>query len=296
MKKVLSLLLLASMLLCAVKVSAEENSLRQIAYEFSFGSVYVEIDPSAFPDEGKIKEELLNIEGVDEVFEYTAGVFLEDQSDGFLYWSIKLLDNSPELFFSVKEQLEQRSFVLRITQYVMGVELPGNDRFDLSSVVLCADTSYSPDFVLSDLRRIPEIHSCRVLSAKEQDQPYFMYLIWIREPVGENFPSLVETLKSREYCKDTLGYSYLAILPREDFYGDADLDHQVTAADARKILRISVHLDPLPEDSLARTLCDVDSDGSVTAADARAALRTAIKLDPLNTFIYEMPKYDGVIL
>ena len=63
-------------------------------------------------------------------------------------------------------------------------------------------------------------------------------------------------------------------------WGDVDFDGQVTAADARLLLRASVKLETLSADALAWG--DLDQHGAtheITAADARAALRLAVKLE-----------------
>lgn len=59
--------------------------------------------------------------------------------------------------------------------------------------------------------------------------------------------------------------------------GDVDNDGKVTAADARKILRVAAGLEKLS--GQAAKNADADGSGSITAADARAALRKAAKLD-----------------
>ena len=59
--------------------------------------------------------------------------------------------------------------------------------------------------------------------------------------------------------------------------GDADNDGVVTAADARKILRVAAGIDKLS--GQARLNADVDNDGVIYASDARETLRKAAKLD-----------------
>ena len=56
--------------------------------------------------------------------------------------------------------------------------------------------------------------------------------------------------------------------------GDLDYDGKITAADARKALRIAVELEPADAD--LRKRADVDCDGKITAADARHILRAAV--------------------
>ena len=59
--------------------------------------------------------------------------------------------------------------------------------------------------------------------------------------------------------------------------GDVDDSKDITAADARSILRYAVGLDK-PTDA-QRLAADLDMDGTVTAADARTALRIAVGLE-----------------
>ena len=64
----------------------------------------------------------------------------------------------------------------------------------------------------------------------------------------------------------------------EELSGDMDGNGEITAADARSILRVSAMLDIVSEEK--RKTADVNSDGEITAADARYVLRVAAKLDP----------------
>ena len=69
-------------------------------------------------------------------------------------------------------------------------------------------------------------------------------------------------------------------IPAEPLPGDADGSGDVTAADARFVLRVSVGLEEAPPESELYAVCDFDGDGEVTAADARAVLRLAVGLGP----------------
>ena len=69
--------------------------------------------------------------------------------------------------------------------------------------------------------------------------------------------------------------------------GDPDADGDITAADARYVLRAAVGLEH-PMD-LAADCSDVDHDGDITAADARLVLRVAVELD---RFTHPAPKGD----
>ncbi len=75
------------------------------------------------------------------------------------------------------------------------------------------------------------------------------------------------------------GFSAFALIS-----GDVDDSKDVTAADARSILRYSVGLDnPTDAQKLA---ADLDLDGAVTAADARTALRIAVGLEVTDNKLY----------
>ena len=63
--------------------------------------------------------------------------------------------------------------------------------------------------------------------------------------------------------------------------GDANLDKEVTADDARLVLRVSVGLETLGKEPAAFLSADVDRDGRITAADARTILRASVGLEQL---------------
>lgn len=62
--------------------------------------------------------------------------------------------------------------------------------------------------------------------------------------------------------------------------GDADTDGEITAADARIALRLSVGLEKSNQNFIK--ICDADRNGRVEAADARLILRASVGLDSLN--------------
>ncbi|MCL2514144.1 MAG: dockerin type I domain-containing protein, partial [Oscillospiraceae bacterium] len=64
------------------------------------------------------------------------------------------------------------------------------------------------------------------------------------------------------------------------FLGDADMDGQVDAADARLILRQVARLDKIAGVGIAAA--DVDRDGAIDAADARLVLRHVAKLQNIS--------------
>ena len=68
---------------------------------------------------------------------------------------------------------------------------------------------------------------------------------------------------------------------KEQYYrlGDFDLDGEITAGDARMVLRAAVGLETLTD--LQKLISDYDGDGDISAADARMVLRTCVGLEPV---------------
>lgn len=69
--------------------------------------------------------------------------------------------------------------------------------------------------------------------------------------------------------------------------GDPDGDGEITAADARYALRLSVGLEADEPDSYFYQAADADMDGEVSAADARLILRTSVGLDAPRIWNFE---------
>ena len=59
--------------------------------------------------------------------------------------------------------------------------------------------------------------------------------------------------------------------------GDVDFSGKVTASDARKVLRVSAHIDDIDENIIP--VADADKNGKITASDARKILRISAKID-----------------
>ncbi len=99
---------------------------------------------------------------------------------------------------------------------------------------------------------------------------FFLY-----ESADKVYPDLIiyEGSKAQEYLDgNKIAYETAGA------YGDADLDGNVTAGDARYVLRVASKLEA-PLTGLALMCCDMNNDGKITAEDARMILRTAAKLD-----------------
>jgi|GEM_PF-3249634 len=77
-------------------------------------------------------------------------------------------------------------------------------------------------------------------------------------------------------------YLDTAVQETQLYYGDVDFNGNVTAADARQILRYSVLLDT-PEDYHI-SFGDFDADGVLSALDARFCLRVAVHLDATKAY------------
>ena len=70
-----------------------------------------------------------------------------------------------------------------------------------------------------------------------------------------------------------------AVEKLEYLVGDANSDGQITAADARILLRLSAKLEKLESYNVPFAVLDVNGDGQITASDARKVLRQSAKLD-----------------
>ncbi|MBQ8209965.1 MAG: dockerin type I repeat-containing protein [Clostridia bacterium] len=74
--------------------------------------------------------------------------------------------------------------------------------------------------------------------------------------------------------------------------GDVNADGEITAADARLILRNSAELEVLSAEQKA--VADINSDGDVTASDARIALRISAELEDIKDYITAIPDEEKV--
>ncbi len=88
----------------------------------------------------------------------------------------------------------------------------------------------------------------------------------------------------------TLYAKWIKIVSYLPSWGDATLSEQLSAADARLILRYSANLETSFSDVQTR-ISDINNDGSVTAADARIVLRISAAIESLDDIIkeYKLP-------
>lgn len=63
--------------------------------------------------------------------------------------------------------------------------------------------------------------------------------------------------------------------------GDVDGDGQISSADARLALRISVGLEDFSKDSTAFIAADIDKNGEINSSDARSILRASLGIEKL---------------
>ena len=109
------------------------------------------------------------------------------------------------------------------------------------------------------------------------------------EALGHNFgewatvkePTFAEEGLAERVCATCGEKESKAIEKLAYLLGDANLDGQITAADARIILRISAKLETLEDNKIAVENIDVNFDGTVSASDARTVLRVAAKLQSM---------------
>lgn len=70
------------------------------------------------------------------------------------------------------------------------------------------------------------------------------------------------------------------------FLGDVNFDSGITAADARRVLRVSVGLEAFTDSQIF--ISDIDKNGKITAADARIVLRVSVKLEKTETVLVDV--------
>lgn len=75
--------------------------------------------------------------------------------------------------------------------------------------------------------------------------------------------------------------------------GDVNASGDITAADARLILRHSAMLEDFTDEQ--KEAADIDSNGDVTAGDARIALRISASLEDIKDYIVATPDDDGTV-
>lgn len=95
-------------------------------------------------------------------------------------------------------------------------------------------------------------------------------------PDAQGIDQLLPRIRVRNRAEIEQISSFTPHTPGGILYGDANLDRQVTAADAAAILRYVVRLDDLSEQ--AKVNAEVTGEGSVDAADAAYILRWVVRL------------------
>lgn len=99
----------------------------------------------------------------------------------------------------------------------------------------------------------------------------------LKEPSDENVLLLIEILKDNPIVENAQrNLKTNVIYPTAFTVGDADCDGNITASDARFVLRCSVNLEEYTD--LQKKISDANDDGYLTAADARIILRYSVGL------------------
>ena len=300
MKKVLSLLMLPVLLLFIIPAQAFGPPETRFAYQVSYASLYVEIDPGAVEDPEAFLAVLAEIPGVSEVKDRTFGIFgqfPDGDEEKYLYRTVMVEPADAETFTSVKAALSALPGIRRLTYHAEGIDLERGGTFALNSLGIDARTAQGVDTVIADILTIPGVTECTCHDfdyETDPTKPESRLFIRLSEKSPELFAAVADALTGKDYYLE-LWPDYYLPASQPYTYGDATLDHKVTAADARAVLRFCVDLDT-PASYLVRTLSDVNYDGKITAIDARGVLRIAVGLDPENIYLEETPDYKGVIV
>lgn len=119
-----------------------------------------------------------------------------------------------------------------------------------------------------------------------------LYGVYAFFAVGTPVGSIGEqnSLLSR-FNSDVVRSSDILILSDKSRYtciclGDVNFDGELTASDARTVLRASVGLERLSDDEKAA--CDIDFSGDITASDARSILRASVSLESSDDWLEEI--------
>lgn len=104
------------------------------------------------------------------------------------------------------------------------------------------------------------------------------------------FTQRVYEIRAYTTSNMTIYAKWIRINSYRPVWGDADLANQLTAQDARLILRYSAGLEKDFND-IQRRVADINNDGTITAADARLALRLSAHLETEEALIlkYGLP-------
>ena len=119
--------------------------------------------------------------------------------------------------------------------------------------------------------------TCSVCKATEGEALGHSFGEWVTVKA----PSFTEEGLEERVCATCGEKESKAIEKIAYLLGDANLDGQITAADARIILRISAKLETLEDNKITVENIDVNFDGTVSASDARTVLRVAAKLESM---------------
>ena len=307
MKKMIALMIALCMLLtCAVPASAEEETAlpyEEPPYEtiHYWDRLYVDYD-AAICDAGILTEAVARSGLAEQVFPREgSSVYVGEDPAGTDSLLIVVRAPCRENSEALARLLEPLEGVSAVCHPMTGcADSETGDYFTFDHILTCIDlTRCGMETALRELRALPRVHYAVNTKAEDDDSPKAIVIVEVEVPADENGPAVLRAVREKDYVVFAQ-FDRLAIAASETeedvrfFYGDVNRDGDVSAGDARQILRFSVRLD-MPGNYLAQVLSDMDFDGSVTAADARLALRTAVGLHPKNYYTYSAPKYAGLI-
>ena len=144
------------------------------------------------------------------------------------------------------------------------VELEGNIVYKIAS-----DEYFEPAYIVSPNYELnADSDETKLVSAVLGFESGIMY-----------FPSRIKLELEKLFDTDDEGTAIPEppVIVDEIIAGDADRDGEVTAGDARLILRASVGLETLDEEQFKRA--DLNGDGECTADEARTVLRVSVGLE-----------------
>ena len=91
----------------------------------------------------------------------------------------------------------------------------------------------------------------------------------------------IDDISFADFLKMILDLSENRNVANQVLNGDVDGDGQISSADARLALRMSVGLEDFSKDSVAFIAADIDKNGEIDASDARSILRSAVGIEKL---------------
>ena len=187
-------------------------------------------------------------------------------------------------------------------------QIPATSFGDITLYADFTEKTYSVTYVLDDkevkasqvVNKNPGIRTTSQqvsLAAAETINTDYVFAGWY---LDKEFTEEIEYIKSYTTGNITLYAKWIKNVTYIPCWGDATLSQQLSAADARLILRYAAGLETGFND-VQKRVSDINNDGAVNAADARLALRMSASIDKEEDLIekYSLPEIktkDGEIV